>query len=314
MATPYSPSLGLNPASPLSANERWFCDGVDLSGYAYGISKLENSTPEISGDFTKIPLRNGSVGRPNRSYDAGQLSLNMWVVGCNPDGSVPSYTNSSRRQLFERNLSTLLKLLGAQNKPINLQKLRLAPGPGTELVQETITGRAYCTGSTSVDTMLARQRAEVVFTFVLVDAFWTNLTTRTASVTSATLPTSVILTEMGDAPVDDSIITIKGPVASPTVTCPEAGVSFTYNGNIAAGQSLVVDSGAWTAKLGAVDVTANMSHVGHPRFMYIVPRDVPAISQIGTSLNFYPSLVLTGSGASSTTNLSVSYCSKYQVA
>jgi len=305
------PVTGNGTYSTMNAGEHWFCDYTDLTNYAFGITKVENSTPEISGTFTSIPQRNGVVGRPNRSYAAGELSLSMWVVGCTEGGTVPDYSTPIRRALFERNLSMLHTLLGAQNGPVTLMKYRTAPGDGYTSPYESVSTRAYLTGSTSIDTMLGRQRAEVVFTFTLIDSFWTNINPNTASVTGIPKLT-VNLDKMGDAPVDDAVITITGPVNLPTVTCPESGVSFSYNGNLTTGQTLVVDCNTWDAKIGSTSVVANMSHSGHARFMYIPPRSLPT-AMMG-AFNFYPTLTLTGSGGTAVTGLSVKYSTKYQVA
>lgn len=303
-------------SSSTSLYEHWLCDFVDLTSYAFGITTVDNSTPEVRGDLATIPQRNGVLVRNNRSYDAGDLSLSMWVVGCDENGAVPSYSTPVRRALFEKNLSTLISLLGAQNSPVNLTKLRIRPGDGNSPAVEAVSARAISTGSTSVSTMMGRQRAELVFTFSLVDAFWSSSDLQQLSVSGTTLPLSLPLSKVGDAPVDDSIITIAGPISSPTVTCAESGVSFTYNGNIDSGHSLVVDSGLWTAILDTnQSVISDMTHIGHPRFMYIPPRAVPQTAVLTAPITIQPpTLTLSGAGASANTTLSVTYTPRYQVA
>ena len=305
--------LGL-PQGYDTSIEHWLCDKYDLANYAFGITKVENSTPEVRGDFATIPQRNGVIARNNRSYSEGELSLSMWVVGCDRDGTVPTYSTPVRRAIFERNYAMLIKLLGAQNGPVTLQRYFYLPSDGYNTPTLGLkTTRALCTGSTSIDTMLNRQRAEMVFTFSLLDSFWTASSV-TESVTGSALPISVKLTGMGNAPVDDSIITVAGPVSSPTVTCAASGVSFTYNGNLSSSQSLVVNSSTWDARVNGVSVISNMSHSGHSRFMYIPPRDIYKTSDLSGALDFAPTLVLSGAGAAATTKLTVQYATKYQTA
>lgn len=311
LAQMVGPPQGLAAYSTSTA-EHWFCDFYDLTNYAFGITKIENSTPEVRGDFTTIPQRNGVTARANRSYDAGEFSLSMWVVGCDQDGSVPSYSNATQRAYFERNLTMLIKLLGAQNGPVTLSKLRYAPSSDINpSINEVVTTKAVNTGSTSIDTMMGRQRAEIVFTFTLIDSFWDGFP-QTATGNSSNSYTAS-LKDMGDAPIDDAVITITGPAASPTVYCPESDVSFTYNGNLTAGQTLVIDSGSWTARVGGVtNVIQDVSHSGHSRLMYIPPRDVVSVS-LNPTLKFYPTLILSGGGLTAASSVVVAYTTKYQV-
>lgn len=287
-------------------SEHWLVDLYDLNSYAFNISKVSHSVPELRGDHTTLPQRSGVIPRLNRSYEAGEIALNMWVLGAELDGSVPPL-RSERRALFERNLEALLTLFHHQSGPINLYKMSVAPGSSGSA--ETRYARALITGSTSLETMAARQRAEMVVTFKLIDSHWSALNPVTeTTAASSDLPKNLTLTNMSSAPVEDAVITITGPVATPTIACPDSGTSVKYNGNIATGQTLVLDCGTWTAMLGSTNVTSAITNSGHARWLYIPPRGSAAIN-VAASLK--PTITMTGAGAAASTKFSVTYRKRY---
>lgn len=286
--------------------EHWLVDGYDISNYAFNISKVALAVPELRGDHTTLPQRSGVIPRYNRSYEAGEIALSMWVIGADVDGSIPA-VRSARRALFERNLDTLLTLFHHQSSFITLYKQNIVPG-GTGTM-ETRWARATVTGSTSVETMAARQRAEITFTFKLIDAHWTVSTPIVESSTaSATLPQNITLTGMGSAPVEDAVVTITGPITNPTVSCYDSGSAVSYTGTISAGQTLVLDSSQWKATIASTNVTGSVSNVGHARWVYIPPRGSAAVD---ATASMQPKLTLTGTSASAATKFSVSYKKRY---
>lgn len=286
--------------------EHWLVDGYDISNYAFNVSKVSLAVPELRGDHTTLPQRSGIVPRFNRSYDAGELALSMWIIGAEVDGSIPK-TRSARRALFERNLETLLTLFHHQSNFITLYKQNISPD-GSDSV-ETRWARAVITGSTSMETMAARQRAEITFTFKLIDAHWSVSTPIVeSSIASATLPQTITLTGMGSAPVEDALVTITGPITNPTVSCYDSGTTVSYAGTVATGQTLVLDSGQWKANIASTNVTGSISNTGHARWIYIPPRGSAAVDAVAL---LQPRLTLTGTSASTATKFSVSYKKRY---
>lgn len=298
-----TPTWGTDPTPPTYAytgQDRWLVDGYDLKTYAFNITKVDMNTPELRGGHSQIPQRSGVIPRFNRSYEAGEFSLQMWVGGCDTDGSPPG-PYSQARKFFDRNLHFLLSLFDKQGSPLQMQRLVR----GTEWR----TAQVLRTGSVSVEEMMSRMRAEFTATFQVLNAFWESPETFTStSPADATLPKTVVLTDLvgASAPVEDAVVQVEGPITNPVVTCPETGVWFSYNTNLNAGQTLTVDANTWTAKVGTVNVVERIRHGGHARWVYLPPRGAGAGS-------FAPTLTLTGSGGGSTTRLSVSYKRKYLV-
>lgn len=303
-----SPPAGLWDSSQYGYSESWLVDGVDIQSMAFGVTTVESTPPDLRGGHLSIPGRNGVLPQFNRSYEPGSVTLKMWVLGCDTDGVVPG-TRTGRRQLFERNLRALIRLFGYQGNTITLSRTLFGDYLDSS-VPNKVTARAIVEGFTSIETMMARQRAEMTVVLTLVDSFWSDVDKTTDSTTaSATVPQTLNISNTGTAPIDDSIITITGPITAPKITCAASGSWIQYNDALAAGQTLVIDSGNGTAKVGNTSVITKVAHGGTSRFMVIPPRD----SSIVTDLGFTPALTMTGTSASSATKFSVSYNRKHLV-
>ena len=273
----------------------WWADEVNLSQVAWNVSASVLSTPALRGEHLTLAQRSGVIPTMNRPRDPAEFGFNMWVIGCNTDGSMPA-TRTLRRQVFDTNLNTLLRIFTQDQKLIrfkyeNASGNRVADGLVTDVIQLT--------------TMMARQRGEFPVTFMIPDVYWRDeATSSTSSTANSTLPKDLPLTHLvgGTAPVDDALITVAGPITNPRVTDLETGTWVQYTGTVPAGQSWVVDSAAFTSKVNGVSVRGATSHGGHPRFMYIPPRY--------NSTNT-PTVRLTGSAGGTTTQITVSSYRKH---
>ena len=278
--------------------EMWYADATELTNYAYNISGFEYATPALRGTTARMPFRSGSIPRFNRAYEPGEFALNMWIIGGNTDGSLPT-TYAGQRAAFDANFAAVLAACTKQNNVIMLKRTYNGVSVRAEALPTA--------DSMSVAMQAARTRSEVTFTFELVDAFWEDATATTQSATAgATLPKTLDLTGYAGAtaPLEDAVVTVTGPITNPRVTDAETGVWVQYTGTVAAGASWVVDSGAFTSKVGSTSVRAATSHGGHARFLYVPPLRTGATS---------PRLTLTGSAGGTGTQMSVVYRRKYLV-
>lgn len=279
------------------AEGNWWADDVNLSALAWNISSYDLRTPRMRGEHLTVAQRSGVIPTFNRPREASEFGLSMWVLGANADGTVPA-TRTLRRQKFDDNLNTLIKLLTQDTRLITF---KYENANGNRVAQ------AICTDSISVSTMMARQRAEFSATFMVPNVYWTTETAlTTASAASSTLPKDLAVSHLtaGTAPIDDAIITVIGPITNPRVTDLETGIWVQYTGTVTSGQSWVVDVGNFTSLVDGVSVRSATSHAGHPRFMYI-----PTHYGTGTT----PTVRLTGTGGGSTTQLGVTSYRKYDL-
>jgi hypothetical protein len=232
----------------------------------------------------EIPGRHGNLWVPHKRYAPASFVIPMWVRGVNPDGSVPS--DPAARIAFYQRARALVDLftIGEQ---VNLT-YTLPDGTSRQLVAEvddvldfTVSGYGrYTLGKVSVGLTAA-------------DPFWsdTNPVTSTATLTTGQTTT---LTEFGaaSAPMDDLVV-IFGASSNPTITQLSTGVFLGYNGVIATGQQLVVDTGAWTVS-GALTAggtwnpsSAPLQHIarirhggGVPRLFSLAPEDPAPVIQL----------------------------------
>lgn len=276
--------------------ERWLADEQDLSTMAWNVSGSVTSVPGLRGSDLTLPMRDGVIHVPNRSAEVGELTLNMWVLGAESDGSVPS-TRSARRGLFEKNLHRLLAILTNRSSTIRIRRY-MPDGIGYR--------EAECvwSASTSVSTMMARQRAEFTVLLDIVDSYWKSSTRVTDTVTGSTEPLLLSFPDAAgmSAPVLDAVVTVKGPAYNPKVVNLESGVWVSLanlgsgNGSLDAGDTWVIDSGAWTSKVNGANQP--VKHGGHPRYVYIAPR---------SGLFSLPRLQLESDTSGATTSLSATF-------
>lgn len=100
------------------------------------------------------------------------------------------------------------------------------------------------------DTRHRTVMAELDCIFETAGAGWQAMTSGTLN-----LLTDVVATARGNLPVRDAVLTItaSSTITSVRLQCTERGVDWTWTGNLSAGQTLTVDDGAKTVKIGSID-------------------------------------------------------------
>ncbi|MDL5159398.1 hypothetical protein [Actinomycetospora termitidis] len=190
---------------------------------------------EPRGDNLAIPGRDGSVWRPGKRLDQLSFAIEVWLLGCAPDGSMPR--NQDARALLKARYETLLHAL----RP---------PGTLTELV-DTDTGRrcyAELAGGPDPDTMAGGTRAEVEFDVIVPAGCWEDVTPFTLADTPIANGTTVTVPGAGGSPlpVTDTVITVTGPGRNVRITEP-GGEWLAWSGDLPASK-LIIDTKAYTAK------------------------------------------------------------------
>lgn len=106
-----------------STDTYWEVDGESLQTYAYNIVSWggdREAPPQLRGSDITIPYAPGATWM-SRQPDSRTVTLGMWVVGANEDGSIPQI-GSTQRELFERNWRMLRKLLWTPRRQIAITK------------------------------------------------------------------------------------------------------------------------------------------------------------------------------------------------
>lgn len=273
-------------------------DGVVLNTYCSNISTGSGraNIPATRGDRLQLPGRSGYIPAPNLAYEEGEINLSMWVLGANADDSRPATTNLKRRA-YENNLASLFRLFSVRSRLCRI----------TAVQPDATTREAWVEVQEAVqlNTMAGRTRGEFAVNLLIPDVYWRDTAVVTqATAASSTLPKTLDLTSFPGmtGTIEDSVVTVTGPITNPRITDVETGVYVQYNGAITSAQSWVVDAGAYTSKVGSTDVTLNTSHGGHVRYLIIPPY------LAGQAV---PRLALSGAGGGATTKLSVTAYRKF---
>lgn len=99
----------------------WDVDGVSLQTYAYNITTWggdKQAPPPLRGEDVLIPYRPGRTWVPKEA-DSRTITLEMWVQGSLPNGSVPS---GPQKLEFQNNLRILRNLFWDPKRQITLTK------------------------------------------------------------------------------------------------------------------------------------------------------------------------------------------------
>jgi hypothetical protein len=231
---PFYPTLD---PPPLVA-ERLTVNGVDLGSYCFMTSDVSGlfRVPALRGEDVVVPGRHGRIRGTGKRFDANEIVLPMWVVGCSPDGTIP---DGRMEHAFYRRRDELLRLF--HGGPVVLGWRR------PDGVQLSATAEV-------VDVMDFTRRwveplAQVSVALRLTDPFWTETEDVGQTITGTTGVTAPLTAFAGStAPIADARLTFHGPVSNPRLAIGDRWVQF--NGVIAAGQLLVLECEHWRATAG----------------------------------------------------------------
>jgi len=105
-----------------STETYWDVDGVSLQTFAFNITTLGGdrlAPPPVRGEDIRVPYMPGTVF-VERVPDQRIITLGMWVIGANEDGSIP--TDEKSRRTFDRNWRMLRRLLWTPRRQFTLTK------------------------------------------------------------------------------------------------------------------------------------------------------------------------------------------------
>ncbi|MCC9309138.1 hypothetical protein LN042_18965 [Kitasatospora sp. RB6PN24] len=270
------------------ARERWLVDGWELTDglvrdveYRAGL----NTTPAVVGANAAVPNRIGELWRP-KHHGPGKFTLAMWLAPAAGgwDG-------------VEQAWEDLLRALVRPHRLLTFER-------------HTATGQIRrCQGevlSALAPTPLGQSGMRVSVEVTVPAGYWQAAAPVTATSAPGTpVPQALALTAFADAtaPMDNLAYRIDGPITAPTVTDTTDGPghdgdSFTYTGQIPAGQWLTVDSATWQL-IGGGGFTpdaARLSNTG-PAFLRLAPGrpgSPPSVRLDGTNTAAGTRLTVTG--------------------
>lgn len=122
------------------------------------------------------------------------------------------------------------------------------------------------------------------------------------SATLSASPGTVSVTNVGNMPVYDAVVTITAGSAAITALDVKCGTvtHWTYSGTIGAGNSLVVDTGAWSVENDGADAIAG--------FAFGASHRIPAMLELAPGAN---SFVVTFTGGSTNSEFDIAFWDTY---
>lgn len=263
-------------------------DGVRLDTLAWNIETLDGrlSVPGLRGEDPIVPGLDGVVYVPNKSADAGSMTLTMWVRGSDADGLVPF--GSSQMAEFRKNLAALVTMFGVRHRLLDVRQT----WPAGDIQWMAQVVQPYDFSANAVN-----PRAKFAVELNIPQTYGRDVsTTDYTSASALTTGTTLTLAAYAGltAPISDAILVVRGPATNPRLTNPDTGEWVQYNGTIATGTDWRIDCAQWDTRTGAaiglagaggtIQVAGTTYAGGGAPFMRLHPRSGG------------PQLTLTGSG------------------
>lgn len=271
----------------------WDVDGVSLQTYAFNIETIggdRQAPPGVRGEDLTIPYLPGSIWMP-KVPEARILTLGMWVIGAEEDGSIPE--RESARLRYEQNWRKLRRLLWTPRRQFVLTKrfwvleeeLALGgvavddlPRSGSYRLLTASARGTYAGGLTPQ--MTGGSRAVFTVDIKLNDPyFYSEAIEVPFSISSSGVnpgPNQTIEV-LGDDRTTAVMVEFVGPLTAPRITnqTPDPEVSMTYASAIANGERAEL----WVNEFSAMHYPAgvpfkaagNVQHAGDRFWLYLEP-------------------------------------------
>ncbi len=230
-----------------TTSETLTVDSVVLNTLAKNISSLTGRlrTPPLRTSNIVIPGRHGAMRPGTRLYAEGQITLPIWVRGCDDNGAVPT----TKRRQFYKNVDELTQLFGYHKSTLNIRHT-LPDSSVRECFAEVLDPIDFSHDSNGDPYGLA------TVTLQLANPFWQDTADITQNISGAAAGTTALTSFAGaTALMDDFVIRFTGPINNPTLTAVYDSVAIptifaTYQDNFGSGQWLEFDCKNFTFNTG----------------------------------------------------------------
>jgi hypothetical protein len=263
------------PAPHAEYFDTYFVDGVDLSTYTTQIEVGEGlqDTPGTVGDNIALPGMDGALevfgapGQPRRPDRQGRLTLDMWLIGVDPDTG-ELLDSAGTAQAYQQRWDELVRMFHRRRVLVDHPR---ADGTRRALAH-LVPGETMAPSNRSASPWFGRFRVSLA----IPGAHWTDLgpitTGPTALTTNGMLDLGLFAT--ATAPCTELTITF-GPGNNPRLSTSYGFVG--YNGVIAAGRQLTINTA--TGELGSgsgqlwTPTYDNLIYSPGPRYFEIDPSE-----------------------------------------
>lgn len=247
------------PAAVFNVPDRYIFDGTDLSTFAVMQVRTSggDSHPALRGENPPWAGLPGS--QPLEQLPASRIvSLNMYVHGRNPDGTVGAAEPVQARL----NLDALQAVLARGG---NRQLIRVMPDG---------TGRQAYAKVWSVQEIDGRQLRSLYalkVDFYLADPYFYSNTVAAGPVALDAGVVNFAITHPGSVRGHHVLFDIAGPVTNPRITNVTTGTWVQFTGAVPNQQRLYIDAEHFSAFLAGANVVGAISHDGGVPFAWLNP-------------------------------------------
>lgn len=228
-------------------------NGVQLHTLAWNVQNRGSrwQMPGRRGENFSMPGVHGSTYSSIKPYEENSLTLSMWAVGANTDGTLPADKDAERKCL--ENLDMLSRLFSA---PVLDVRQTLNDGSVRQCYAEVVQAVDF-------SSMAGGSRAEFAVELSVPAAFWfdvsnTTQTLLTGAVTAKTLAFTSF--SAATAPLTGLVFEVTGPVASPVLADPVTGQWVKLTRTLTAGQVWKVDTANWATTVAGANALHQTSH------------------------------------------------------
>lgn len=266
-------------------------NGVVLNTYAKNIESLTGRlrTPAKRTSNVVVPGRHGAKRTPAKKYDQNVITLPMWVIGCEDDGSIP--TGTTQRELFFRNVDELSQLFLGRDEMLDVRHT-LPDGSIRQCFADVLDAIDFTTES-------ANPVGKFGVSLVVPGAFWQDLSERTEQESAQGASGTFQEFQGATAPMEDLQITIMGGWSNPRLTFSD-GSWVQYNGVFSNTQGIIIDSETWslTGVGGFVPNLSSLVYSGTSSHWVSLPPEksdtAPVVQFGGTGRAVSSSVTLSG--------------------
>ena len=240
----------------MGAKELWSFNGVSLNTLAWSAAhELSKGigVPAKRGSNLKVPYIYGERYR-TKMFEPRVVSLPMAVRGIDKTTGLIPAGKTEKEQLFE-NIDYLSGVFTTRT-----QAALRRTWPDGATIREA---QAEVVSELSIPPTVPLMTKFVV-DFYLADPFFYGLAQTNLLTTVDSNPETWTHTNPGTAPAIKMEIKIYGPMDSPKLENLSNGVWIQYNGSIGSGDTVTIDTAAFTMLKGSTNMISALRHQGSP--------------------------------------------------
>lgn len=234
--------------------ERHLVAGVELTSPRYHLRTVDglDAHPSRRGQDVPVPSIPGERAMPRE--DEGRLiAYGLAITNRDAEGDTPA-DPAAADALYEQNLRGLQAAIANPHATTLLQRIRMSDG-------RSLTATASAAWLQDLGEIADRVEKRAIVRAQLADPYWYGEEIEVVQAIGAS-PTDIELEHPGTAYAHRLLFDFTGPIQNPRVTDVETGYYVEALLAVAAGQRLLIDTGAFTTINNGLQAIGSLRHAG----------------------------------------------------